>query len=348
MALSLGRAGLKFRLLSVERGLKMAKPKVAFYWCASCGGCEETVVDLNEDILKVADAVDIVLWPVALDFKRKDIEAMQDGEIAVSFINGGVRLEEQEEMVKLLRQKSQLVVAFGACAHLGGIPGLANFYDRDSIFKYVYTESPTVDNPDKTFPQQKTEVKEGELTLPEFYNTLKTLDQTIDVDYYLPGCPPPPDLIMAAVTAILEGKLPEKGAVLAPNKALCDTCPRAESKPDKLAIDEMKRPWQIKMDPEKCFLAQGIFCMGPATRTGCGETCIRANQPCRGCFGPVDGVVDQGARALSMIASILGVEGEETMSEDEVKKLIDSIVDPAGTVYRFGLAASLLRRKRME
>jgi F420-non-reducing hydrogenase small subunit len=348
MALSLGRAGLKFRLLSVERGLKMAKPKVAFYWCASCGGCEETVVDLNEDILKVADAVDIVLWPVALDFKRKDIEAMQDGEIAVSFINGGVRLEEQEEMVKLLRQKSQLVVAFGACAHLGGIPGLANFYDRDSIFKYVYTESPSVDNPDKTFPQQKTAVKEGELTLPEFYNTLKTLDQTIDVDYYLPGCPPPPDLIMAAVTAILEGKLPEKGAVLAPNKALCDTCPRAESKPDKLAIDEMKRPWQIKMDPEKCFLAQGIFCMGPATRTGCGETCIRANQPCRGCFGPVDGVVDQGARALSMIASILGVEGEETMSEDEVKKLIDSIVDPAGTVYRFGLAASLLRRKRME
>jgi len=86
----------------------MAKPKVAFYWCASCGGCEETVVDLNEDILKVVDAVDIVLWPVALDFKRKDVEAMKDGEIAVSFINGAVRLSEQEEMVKLLRKKSQL------------------------------------------------------------------------------------------------------------------------------------------------------------------------------------------------------------------------------------------------
>jgi F420-non-reducing hydrogenase small subunit len=337
-----------FRLLTIERGLKMAKPKVAFYWCASCGGCEETVVDLNEDILKVADAVDIVLWPVALDFKRKDIEAKEDGEIAVSFINGAVRLGEQEEMVKLLRQKSQIVVAFGACAHLGGIPGLGNFYDRDSIFQRAYIEVPTVDNPDKIFPQQKTAVKEGELTLPEFYNTVKTLDQTIDVDYYLPGCPPPPDLIMAAVTAILEGKLPEKGAVLAPNKALCDTCPRAESKPDKLAIEEVKRPWQIKMDPEKCFLAQGIICMGPATRTGCGETCIKANQPCRGCFGPLDGVVDQGARALSMVASILGVEGEETMSEEEVKKLIDNIADPAGTVYRFSLASSLLRRKRME
>ncbi|MBA7579675.1 MAG: oxidoreductase [Dehalococcoidia bacterium] len=326
----------------------MAKPKVAFYWCASCGGCEETVVDLNEDLLKVADAVDIVLWPVALDFKRKDIEAKKDGEIAVSFINGAVRLGEQEEMVKLLRKKSGLVVAFGACAHLGGIPGLGNFCDRESIFNRVYKEVPTVDNPKGTFPQQKTKVKEGELTLPEFYNTVKTLDQTIDVDYYLPGCPPAPDLIMAAVTAILKGELPDKGAVLAPNKALCDTCPRAESKPDKLAISEVKRPWQIKMDPELCFLAQGIICMGPATRTGCGETCIKANQPCRGCFGPLDGVVDQGAKALSMVASILGLDGEKDMSEEEVKKLIDSIADPAGTVYRFGLASSLLRRKRME
>jgi F420-non-reducing hydrogenase small subunit len=332
----------------MRKGGKMAKPKVAFYWCASCGGCEETVVDLNENILKVAEAVDIVLWPVALDFKRKDIEAMKDGEIAVSFINGAVRLGEQEEMVKLLRKKSGLVVAFGACAHLGGIPGLGNFYDRESIFNRVYKEVPTVDNPKGIFPQEKTKVKEGELELPEFYNTVQTLDQTIDVDYYLPGCPPAPDLIMAAVTAILEGKLPAKGSVLAPNKALCDTCPRAESKPDKLAISEVKRPWQIKMDPELCFLAQGIICMGPATRTGCGETCIRANQPCRGCFGPVDGVVDQGAKALSMIASLLGLDGEKEMSEEEVKKLIDSIADPAGTVYRFGLAASLLRRKRME
>jgi len=97
----------------------MAKPKVAFYWCASCGGCEEAVVDLNEDLLKVADAVEIVLWPVALDFKRKDVEALRDGEVAVSFINGAVRTEEQEEMVELLREKSDLVVAFGACAHLG-------------------------------------------------------------------------------------------------------------------------------------------------------------------------------------------------------------------------------------
>ena len=326
----------------------MAKPKVAFYWCASCGGCEEAVVDLNEDLLKVAEAVDIVLWPVALDFKKKDVEAMKDGEIAVSFINGSVRLEEQEEMVKLLRRKSGLVVAFGACAHLGGIPGLANFCTRESIFQWYYKDAPTIENPEGTIPLQKTEENGHEYTLPEFYNTVKTLDQTIPVDYYLPGCPPPPDLIFNAVNAILTGNLPPKGSVLAPDKALCDTCPRAETKPEKLAIKEIKRPWQIKIDPEQCFLVQGLFCYGPATRSGCGETCIRANMPCRGCFGPVDGVIDQGAKALAMMASILGIQSEEKVSADDAKKLVEQIADPGGTFYRFSLPASLLRRKRVE
>ena len=325
----------------------MAKPKVAFYWCASCGGCEETVVDLNEDLLKVADAVDIVLWPVALDFKKKDVEAMANGEIAVSFINGAVRLEEQKEMVELLRKKSGLVVAFGSCAHLGGIPGLGNFWTRDSIFERAYKEAPSVENPEGTTPQIKSTVDVGELTLPEFFDTVLTLDQAIPVDYYLPGCPPPPDLILNAVTAILKGELPEKGSVLAPNIALCDTCPRLESKPEKLTIKEMKRPWEIKIDPDKCFLAQGLFCYGPATRSGCGETCIRANLPCRGCFGPLDGIADQGAKALSMIASLLGIEEEEKMTEDDSRKLVDSLADPAGTFYRFGLPASILGRRRM-
>ncbi|PIW39891.1 MAG: oxidoreductase, partial [Chloroflexi bacterium CG15_BIG_FIL_POST_REV_8_21_14_020_46_15] len=160
----------------------MTKPKVAFYWNASCGGCEETVVDLNEDILKVADAVDIVLWPVALDFKRKDVEALGDKEIAVSFINGAIRTEEQEDIVKLLRQKSGLVVAFGACAHLGGIPGLGNLWTRDTIFHRAYKETPSTENPQGTVPQEKTDIGIGELTLPEFYDTVKTLDQTIPVD----------------------------------------------------------------------------------------------------------------------------------------------------------------------
>jgi len=323
--------------------MSAAKPKVAFYWCSSCGGCEESIVDLAEDILKVVAAVDIVFWPVALDFKKKDVEAMEDGSIAVSFINGAVRLSEQEEMVKMLRKKSGLIVAHGACSHLGGIPGLGNFWNKETIFNRSYLTTPSTDNPDRTVPLEKVEVEGKELTLPRFYDTVYALDQVIDVDYYLPGCAPPRDLIMNAIQAILDGKLPPKGAVLSPNKSLCDDCGRNESKPEKLVIKEIKRPWEVEMDPEKCFLAQGIICMGPATRTGCGERCIEANMPCRGCFGPTDQVFDQGAKFLSALASIL-----DTDDEKEIEKIVDTIIDPAGTFYRFSLPSSILRRRRME
>jgi len=326
----------------------MAKPKVAFYWCASCGGCEEAIIDLNEDILKITDAVDIVFWPVALDFKYKDVEAMRNNEIAVSFINGAIRNEEQEKIVNVLRKKSKLVVAFGSCSHLGGIPGLANLWDKETIFNTVYKKLPSVDNANNTAPTTLNKVPEGELTLPEFYNTVKTLGQTIDVDYYLPGCPPPPDLIMDAITAILEENLPVKGSVLAPEKCLCDTCPRAENKPEKIVIKEIKRISEIVDDPDKCFLEQGVICLGPVTRSGCGERCINANMPCRGCFGPTKEVMDMGGKMISALASILGLEGEENMSEEEVEKLMSQVVDPVGTFYRFSMPKSLLVRKRKD
>ena len=319
----------------------MAKPKVAFYWCASCGGCEEAVVDLAEDIFKVVEAVEFVLWPVAMDFKIKDVEALPDGDIAVSFINGGIRTAEQEHVAKLLRQKSGLVVAFGSCAHLGGIPGLANFVDRKTIFDWVYLNAPSVVNPDKVIPQEKTLVSEGELTLPAFYDSVFTVDQVIDVDYYLPGCAPPPDLIMKAVEAILSGNLPEKGSVLSPDKALCDSCRRRDSKPEKTVIKEIKRVHEVLLDPERCFLDQGVICLGPATRDGCGERCINANMPCRGCFGRTSRIADQGAGFLSALASIIDAKDEE-----EIKKITDSIADPAGIFYYYALPASMLRRRR--
>src|SRR5574340_413663 len=137
------------------------KPKVAIYWCASCGGCEEAVVDLAEKILDVVGAVDIVFWPVALDFKVSDVEALPDGSIAVSFINGAVRLSEQEEMAQLLRRKSQLVVAFGSCSHLGGIPGLANLWDRESIFNWCYSQAPSMEPGATTRPMTHIKVPEG-------------------------------------------------------------------------------------------------------------------------------------------------------------------------------------------
>lgn len=316
----------------------MSKPKVAFYWCASCGGCEEAVVDLNEDILGVVQAVDIIFWPVALDFKRQDVEAMPDGSITVSFINGAIRSSEQYEMVELLRRKSKLVIAFGSCAHMGGIPGLANTFDCAAMLKEAYLESPSTSG-NTTVPQTEITVPEGKLTLPELWDTVKSLDQTIKVDYYLPGCPPPANLIKEAVTTILEGRLPAPGAILAPDIALCDECSRRDTKPDKLIIDEFKRPSQHIIDPEKCILAQGFLCLGSVTRKGCGGVCVDGNMPCTGCMGPTSRVKDFGAKAMSAIASLIDADEEE-----KIVKIIDRMADPIGTFYRYSLPASIIHR----
>ncbi len=193
-----------------ERQPSVAKPKVALYWCASCGGCEEAVVDLNEAVLDVVETVDIVFWPVAMDFKVSDVEGLEDGELAAAFINGAIRTSEQAEMVELLRRKATAVIAFGACAWLGGIPGLANLYSRESIFEFVYRESPSTEGDGGIRPHEEFTAPEGTMRLPHFDEDVRTLDQVIDVDYYVPGCPPTPKTIADALSALLGGDPPPK------------------------------------------------------------------------------------------------------------------------------------------
>ncbi len=316
----------------------MSKPKVGFYWCASCGGCEESVVDLAEGLLDVVAAVDLVFFPVAMDFKREDVEAMADGEMAVCFVNGAIRSDEQREMAELLRAKSQLLIAYGSCSHQGGIPGLANLYSHESLMKYVYEESPSTVNPEKVRPAPETAVPEGAtVTLPELDHEVKCLDQVVDVDYYIPGCAPPVSLLSNAVTAVLEDKLPPKGTVLAPDVALCKECPRIDTKPADISLAELKRPSLAELDPEICLLTQGFLCMGPATRSGCGAVCMAANMPCTGCLGPVSHAKDHGGAFIGALGSILSPENEE-----EIDALLEQIPDPAGTFYRYGLPASRL------
>jgi F420-non-reducing hydrogenase small subunit len=318
----------------------MSKPKVAFYWCASCGGCEETVVDLAEDILGVVEKVDIVLWPVAMDFKYKDVEAMPDQSIVATFLNGAIRSSEQEEMAHLLRRKSQILIAYGSCAVSGGIPSLANQFSREQIFEFVCENCPSVENPEKIRPALEYRNNGHAVTLPELRNVVRSLDQVVEVDYYIPGCPPTPNFTKTAVTALLEGKLPPKGSVIAPDVALCNECSRKASKPADLSFTEFKRPHQLLADPELCFLAQGVVCMGPATRGGCGAQCTCGNMPCTGCFGPTSRVRDQGLKILSSICANISAKEPE-----DVRRTLNGIPDPVGTFYRYGMAKSLLRRK---
>jgi F420-non-reducing hydrogenase small subunit len=165
------------------------KLKFAFYWAASCGGCEIAVLDINEKILDVVAKADIVFWPVAIDIKYKDVEAMPDKYIDVCFFNGAIRNTEQEHIAKLLRKKSKVLVAFGSCACDGCVVGLGNLWDKETIFERAYLETPSTKNPEATTPKTSVKITEGELKLPEFYDTVKTLAQTVDVDYFLSGCP---------------------------------------------------------------------------------------------------------------------------------------------------------------
>lgn len=321
----------------------MGRPKIAFYWCSSCGGCEESILDLAEDFLTLAASADIVFWPIAMDFKYSDVAKMKDQEITATLINGSISMDEQEHMARLLRKKSRVLIAQGSCAHLGGVYGLANFYNPEEVLKRSYEEVPSVKNPQGILPESKTLESGRELKLSGFHDSVKALDQVVPVDHYIPGCPPTPELIKEAMTMILENRLPPKGSVLAEKKALCDTCPRRDSVPDTLHIWEFKRLYEAEWDPVQCFLTQGLICLGPSTRGGCNARCINANMPCRGCFGPTENVRDHGAKSLSFLASLIDSKGGE-----ELERIVESIPDPAGLFYRFSLPSSLLQGKRRQ
>jgi F420-non-reducing hydrogenase small subunit len=217
---------------------------------------------------------------------------------------------------------------------------LANLFDRQSIFARVYLDTPSTRNPEGILPQTSYRVPEGELHIPKLYNTVKTLDQVTDVDYYVPGCPPQAPQIWAVIEAILGGNLPPKGSVVgATDKTVCDECERVR---EEKRITRFYRPHEITPDPERCLLDQGIICAGPATRGGCGALCPTVNMPCRGCYGPPPNIIDQGAALLSAVSSVVDAD-----TEDEAARIVGQIVDPVGTFYRFGLPASLLHRARL-
>ncbi|HEY5730452.1 MAG TPA: F420-nonreducing hydrogenase [Anaerolineales bacterium] len=320
------------------------KPKFAMYWAASCGGCEIAVLNIHEKILDVDANFDVVFWPVAMDAKYKDVEAMEDDSILLTLFNGGIRNEENEHIAKLMRRKSKILVAFGSCACEGCIPGLANLSPVGDIVQTAFNTL-TTDNPNQIYPRTSYDVPEGELQIPKLAPILRTLDQVVDVDYYMPGCPPESHQIAAVVDLVIkvvkgEAELPPKGAVIGVgDSTVCDECPRARNVK---TIKYFKRIQDIApVDPDLCLLEQGIPCNGPATRSGCDARCPGVGAQCIGCYGPAEGVVDYGARLITAFASVIDANEPE-----EIDRILDGIPDPAGQMYRFSLAGSQLKANR--
>jgi F420-non-reducing hydrogenase small subunit len=320
------------------------KPKFAMYWAASCGGCEISVLNIHEKILDVDANFDVVFWPVAMDAKYKDVEAMEDNSILLTLFNGGIRNSENAEIARLMRKKSQILVAFGSCACEGGIPGLGNLGTMESIFDTAFTTEST-ENPDNIIPSTSFASPQGELHLPKMYTALRSLDQVIPVDYFMPGCPPEPHQIEAVielVIQVLNGKahLPPKGSIIgAGTSTVCDECSRTRH--EKKIKGFQRIQFIEKIDEELCLLEQGIPCNGPATISGCDARCPSVGAQCIGCYGPAVGVKDYGARLISAFASIIDYDDPE-----ELEEILDSLPDPAGQFYRFNLAKSLLRSSK--
>lgn len=333
------------------------KIKFAQYWGAACGGCDVSLLDIDEKILTVGDMADIVFWPIAADGKISDIEAMEDGEITITLFNGAVRNSENEHVAHLLRKKSTIMVAYGSCAMLGGIPGLANVSNTKEILDYVYTKTPTMPAFQKTqpapvIPQVEYDAPEGKLDIPVLYDTVKALDQILDVDYYVPGCPPTQKTIAVLLGALIDhvyngAPLPPKGTIIgAEDKTLCDECPR---KKENRRFTKVVEPHEIEVDPELCLMDQGIICLGPATRAGCGAPCTQAGQPCRGCYGPTSAVQEQGASMLTALASLFPVlDNDPNMGEDEIIDIMSQVKDPLGYFYMFTMPKSLIKRSVKE
>ncbi len=318
-----------------------AKPKLklAVYWGAACGGCCVSVLDIHEKLFDVVEAADLVFWPIAMDVKYKDVEAMTDGFIDITLFNGAIRNSENAHLAAVLRQKSKLLIAYGSCSHLGGIPGLANFFNKELIFDRVYQHGESTINPGQIRPLPEQEINGLKLKLPVFYEDVLRLNDVVPVDYFIPGCPPQSERLVEILELVFSGaELPPKGSVIgARDKTQCEECERIKT--DNKKIKNIFRSHEIQDDHTTCFLEQGVICLGPATRSGCGTRCIKGNAPCRGCYGPSPGVIDPGAKMMSAIATMI-----EPDNPEEISKVLEGLVDPAGTFYRFSLPSSILRR----
>jgi len=314
------------------------KLKVGMYWASSCGGCDISLLEIGPRILDLIRIADVAFWPCAADFKYQDVADYPDGHLDVCFYNGGVRNSEQEEVARLLRQKSRTLIAYGACAVDGGIPALANLKSRAEIYDAAYHHNPSIDNKAGTEPQPVVETPYGDLEIPTFYLSVLRLQDVVPVDYQLPGCPPQADRVWEAIQAVAGGAVPpQNGAVKVgcTAKSVCDEC-ALEKKLTK--ITRFMRQHEFRPEPGWCLLEQGVMCMGPATRSGCGAMCLKAAMRCEGCYGPPANAEDQGTSMTGALGGLLNAQTEE-----QARAMAAEIADPLGTFYRFSMSSSFLK-----
>jgi F420-non-reducing hydrogenase small subunit len=289
----------------------MPKKNLAIYAASGCGGCSQSLL-LSPSLKKMLNSAELLFWATEEgDLTVDDIDKYGDRDIDILMYVGPVHGQEAVAVAKLLRCKARRVVAYGACAHLGGLCGLANVAPGAQL-------------------RGRAEAN-GEFVQP--------LPAVIDVDYIIAGCPPPQTMIERMIEELfLSDQAPDQGTVFANEKAVCAECDRRHIHNP---LTEIKRYHASPPDPEICLIDQGYICLGPVTRGGCGAVCLKSNRPCTGCSGSVAGVRDQGAAILHALASLVSFSGEG--KEAKGRKVLDSVLDIVGTAYKYSAASSVLK-----
>ncbi len=168
---------------------KQKKLRLATAWLGGCSGCHMSFLDLDERLLDVAEAVDLVYSPIA------DVKEFPKN-VDVTLVEGAVANVDHLELAEQIRKRSKIVVSFGDCAVTGNVTSLRNRLAVDDLLTEVYREG----------PGQAPRGLEADKVMPALLPRVLPLHQVIPVEAYLPGCPPDPDRIWAAISALLQGQ----------------------------------------------------------------------------------------------------------------------------------------------
>ncbi len=170
------------------------KPKVATVWLDGCSGCHMSFLDMDERLIPIAEAVDVVHSPVV---DPKDFPE----DVTLTLVEGAVSSDHDLHLAKIIRQRSTLVCSLGDCAVTSNVPCMRNPYKATDLLNRAYVENATIN---QTPPTEY---------VPPLQPKARPLHEIIHVDLFLPGCPPPADAIHFAITEVLAGRTPDASAL---------------------------------------------------------------------------------------------------------------------------------------
>lgn len=241
-------------------------------WLCDCGGCHVAIVDLHEKILNVLESVEILKCPVLTDIKEYP-------EADIGILTGSIRTEHDRHAAKEMRKKCKTLIAFGTCAVYGGLHGAGLAHTREEIIDHVYKNSKTT----------KTDFVPSE-TVDALSHEVTPIDEVVDVDLYLPGCPPHAHFIFESLSTLIENREPTTS-----QETVCGRCRRVMKKTD---VSEIKDSLEGIPDDNVCYLSQGYICLGSATLDRCLAPCPNHGIACSGCAGPTMQILTEPTRDI--------------------------------------------------